>query len=109
MKLSRFAVPAAAALLVFACAKNDKAAADSAAAAQQSTPTPPPAPPPFSLASAAGKWQMTSTPMAGADTTSTKYTMTATGDTTGWSITFPSGMKVPLHVTVSGDSILLKT
>ena len=106
MKLSRLAVPAVAALLIAACAKDDKAAADSAAAAQQATPAPPP---PFSLVAAAGKWQMTSTPMSGPDTVSNKYVLTATADTTGWSITFPSGLKVPLRVTVSGDSILMKS
>lgn len=35
--------------------------------------------------------------------------LTATADTTGWMIAFPSGVKVPMHVTVSGDSLLMKT
>src|SRR3954462_11985914 len=97
----RFTVAAVATLLISACAKTDKAASDSAAAAMA-----PPAPPPtMSLADAAGKWQMTPTPMSGKDTTSNKYVMTATADTTGWMLTFPSGLKVPLHVTVSGDSV----
>ena len=107
MKLSRLAIPLAAALVVFACAKDDKGAADTTAAAQQAAPPPPP--PAFSLADAAGKWQMTSTPMSGPDTTPNKYVLTATSDTTGWSITFPSGLKVPLHGSVSGDSVILKT
>jgi hypothetical protein len=30
-------------------------------------------------------------------------------DTAGWFITFPTGLKVPLHVMVSGDSVTSKT
>jgi hypothetical protein len=44
-------------------------------------------------------------PESGTDTSSTNYVLTATADTTGWSITFPSGLKVPLRVTTSGDSL----
>ena len=39
----------------------------------------------------------------------TKYTLTATADTTGWMIDFPSGVKVPVHVMLSGDSVIDKT
>jgi hypothetical protein len=49
---------------------------------------------------------MESTPESGKDTSVTKYVLTATADTTGWLITFPSGLKVPLQVAVSGDSLL---
>lgn len=100
------------ALLVVACAKKDQAATDSSAAAAAAAAAPPPAPAPapaLSLADFAGKWQTTSTPLAGKDTTPTKYVLTATADTSGWVIAFPSGVKVPLQITVSGDSLLFKT
>jgi roadblock/LC7 domain-containing protein len=58
---------------------------------------------------AAGKWQVRAVPESGTDTTSTNYVLTATADTTGWLMTFTSGVKVPLHVAVSGDSLLIKT
>jgi hypothetical protein len=48
-------------------------------------------------------------PESGKDTTPTNYVLTATADTTGWLISFPSGVKVPVHVTISGDSVLGKT
>lgn len=63
----------------------------------------------MSLADVAGKWQVVATPESGKDTSSTKYVMTATADTTGWMITFPSGLKVPLMVSVSGDSVIERT
>ena len=94
-------------LVIAACAKGD-GAADSAAAAA-AAPAPPPPPAPFSMADAAGKWQVRAVPESGTDTTATTYVLTATADTTGWLITFPSGVKVPLHVTVSGDSLLAST
>jgi len=100
-----------AALLIVACTKNNQAAKDSsAAAAAAAAAPPPPAPTPaVSLADFAGKWQTSATPMAGKDTTPTKYVLTATADTTGWVITYPSGLKVPLQITLSGDSVLSKT
>jgi hypothetical protein len=108
---SRLALVCSATLLLAACAKSDQAAKDSAAGmAAAPAPAPAPAPPPaFSLADAAGKWQMRSVPESGTDTSATPFVLTATADTTGWLMTFPSGVKVPLHITVSGDSIVEKT
>jgi hypothetical protein len=48
-------------------------------------------------------------PETGSDTSATTYVLTATADTTGWQITFPSGVKVPVHVMVSGDSVIQHT
>jgi hypothetical protein len=109
--LSRLALACSATLLLAACAKSDQAAKDSAAGvAAAPAPAPAPAPPAaFSLADAAGKWQVRAVPESGTDTSATNYVLTATADTTGWLITFPSGLKVPLHVTVSGDSLINKT
>jgi len=109
----RVAVSCATALVIAGCAKNEQATKDTAtaaAAAPAAAPTPAPAPAPaFSLADVAGKWQMRSVPETGKDTSATTYVLTATADTTGWMITFPSGVKVPVHVTVSGDSVIQKT
>ena len=110
----RVAVACSATPVIAGCAKSDQGAKDSAAgtaaAPAAATPAPTPAPAPtLSLADVAGKWQMRSVPESGKDTTATTYVMTATADTTGWMINFPSGVKVPVHVTVSGDSLVEKT
>jgi hypothetical protein len=52
---------------------------------------------------------MRSVPESGTDTAATNFVLTATADTTGWVMTFPSGVKVPVHVAVSGDSVVEKT
>ena len=95
-------------LLLIACGKNEQAAKDSAAAAAAAPPPAAPAPA-LNLADFAGKWAVAATPTEGKDTSATKYTLTATADTTGWTIDFPSGVKVPVQVSVSGDSLLIKT
>jgi hypothetical protein len=108
----RVAIAGTAALLLAGCAKKDEAVKDSAAGAAAATPAPAAAPAPapaLSLADVAGKWQVRSVPETGTDTSATTYVLTATADTTGWMITFPSGVKVPVHVTVSGDSVIQKT
>jgi hypothetical protein len=114
--VSQLSVVCCAGLLVVGCKKGGGAAggdstaamapADSTAAAPAPAPAPAPA---LSLADVAGKWQMTATPNAGKDTSSSKYVLTATADTTGWVMTFPSGLKVPVMVSVSGDSLLTHT
>lgn len=109
--ISRIAITCSAGLLVAGCTKSDQAAKDTSAAdtaAPAAAPAPAPAPT-LSLADVAGKWQMQATPQSGKDTSATKYVMTATADTTGWVITFPSGLKVPLQVSVSGDSLIEHT
>ena len=111
--VSRIIVACGTALLVVGCAKHDEATKDSAAGAA-ATPAPAAAPAPaaprtIALADVAGKWQVRSVPESGTDTTATSYVLTASADSTGWFITFPSGLKVPMHVTVSGDSIMQKT
>jgi hypothetical protein len=109
----RVALACSTTLLVIGCAKNEQAKTDSAAgaaAAPAAAPAGAPAPAPaLSLADVAGKWQMRSVPETGTDTSATTYVLTATADTTGWMISFPSGVKVPVHVTVSGDSVIQKT
>ena len=110
----RVVIVTSATLLVAGCAKRDQATTDSAAGAAvtpaAATPAPAaPAPRTLSLADVAGKWQIRSVPEAGTDTSARTYVLTATADTTGWMITYPSGLKVPVHVMVSGDSVIDKT
>ena len=52
---------------------------------------------------------MAARPLAGKDTTTVKYTLTATADTSGWTIEFPTGVKAPLQVMLAGDSVMVKT
>jgi predicted RNA-binding Zn ribbon-like protein len=107
----RLALACSVTLLVAGCAKSDQAAKDSAAGVA-ATPAPAPAPAPtpaLALADVAGKWQMRAVPESGTDTTSTNYVLTATADTAGWIMAFPSGVKVPVHITVSGDSLMETT
>ena len=111
--MSSVSLACSVALFVAGCAKSDQASKDSAAGAAAvpaAAPAPAPAPTPaILLADVAGKWQVRTVPESGTDTSATNYVLTATADTTGWLMTFPSGLKVPLHVTVSGDSVLVKT
>lgn len=110
----RVAIACSTGLLLVGCAKTDQGTKDSAAGAAATpapaaaTPAPAPAPT-LALADLTGKWQMRSVPETGTDTSATSYVLTATADTTGWVMTFPSGVKVPVHVTVSGDSLVQKT
>jgi len=100
---------ACAVVLAMACNKaNDTNATESVAASPAATPAPEAAPAALSLADVAGTWNVRSVPESG-DTTPTTYVLTATADTTGWSIKFPSGLTVPLHVSVSGDSLVEST
>lgn len=107
----RVALACSTTLLVIGCAKSEQAKTDSAAGAAAATPAAAPAPAPapaLSLADVAGKWQMRSAPESGTDTSATTYVLTATTDST-WTMTFRSGLKVPVHVTVAGDSLMEKT
>jgi hypothetical protein len=88
-------------LCIAACAKRDQAAQDTTKVGPAASP--PPAN--TTLADFAGKWQMAATPLAGKDTTTVTYTLTATADTSGWTIEFPSGLKAPLQVMLAGDSV----
>lgn len=58
------------------------------------------------LSDVAGTWHVVARPADGKDTTATMATMTATADTTGWTMTMGKAKPVPLHVSVSGDSIM---
>ena len=91
---------------IVACAKTDRdeAATDSAAGMAQ----PAPAPSTLSLADLAGTWNVTAKPESGSDTSSTRYTLKTTADTSGWTITFPNRPQpVPVRVVaIHGDSVV---
>ena len=96
------------ALTLVGCAKSEQPAKDTTA--EMATPAPAPAPAPsLSLADLAGRWSTTTSPMSGPDTAVTTAVMIATADTTGWVLELPSKVRVPNHVTLSGDSIMLKS
>jgi molybdopterin biosynthesis enzyme len=90
--------------LLVACARTEEEPAmDTAAgAADVATATA------ISLAEVAGRWDVTSTPESGTDTSVTRYTLTATPEMTGWTITFANRPQaVPVRVVaVDGDSIV---
>ena len=108
--ITRVALLGSTILLVAACAKKEEPAKDTVAAM-----TPAPAPTPtLALADLAGKWQFRSVPLTGKDTSATTCvlvtsTITATADTTGWTMTNPDKVTTPLHVSVAGDSVLVTT
>jgi hypothetical protein len=88
------------------CAKKDNAAVDTSAASSTATTTAP-APATVNLADVAGKWNMRSVPTTGKDTSATTYVLTATSNTSGWTLTFPGRAAVPATITVDGDSITI--
>lgn len=92
--------------LVAACTTKEKPASTDSASGMVDTAAMAPVPKPFALADLAGKWNVVSKPESGTDTMSTKYVLTATADTTGWTITFPGRAAMPIHVQVSGDSVI---
>jgi hypothetical protein len=76
-------------------ARTDSATAMSAAPAKT-----------IALSDVAGTWHIVSRPADGKDTTSTSVTLNAKADTTGWTMVAGNNKAVPLHVMVSGDSIV---
>jgi hypothetical protein len=89
------------------CAKKDNAAVDTTAMASSTETTTAPAPVPINLADVAGKWNMRSVPTTGADTSATTYVLTATSNTSGWTITFPGRKPIPVKVRTDGDSVMI--
>lgn len=105
---TRIALCCCAAVLA-GCAKKDNAAVDtsSAMASTTTTTTTTAAPATINLADVAGKWNMRAVPTTGADTTTTTYVLTATSNTSGWTITFPGRAPMAVQVRTDGDSIMI--
>ena len=104
--ISRVAIAFSSVLFIAGCAKKEQATTYTTAAMAAPAPAPAPA---VTLADFAGTWDVRAVPESGTDTSATTYVLTATADTTGWMIAFPSGVKVPLHVSLTGDSVTTKT
>ena len=92
--------------LLAACSTRDKPASTDSAAGTVDSAAMAPAPKAFALSDVAGKWNVTSKPESGTDTSATTYVLNATADTTGWTITFPGRSPMPVHVQASGDSVI---
>jgi hypothetical protein len=95
------------ALAVVGCARSeDQTTTDTAAGTAAATVAPAPAT--ISLADVAGRWNVRTTPESGPDTSVVTYVLTATSDTTGWTMAFPNRPQpVPIRiVAVAGDSIV---
>lgn len=86
--------------LLFACTKKDEApAADTSAPVAAVTETP----------SVAGNWAFKVMP-ADRDTVLTTYTLVATNDQNGWTLTFPGRDPIEVRVlSMSNDSIVTET
>jgi glucose/arabinose dehydrogenase len=103
---TRIAITSTVVLMLAGCAKSEPAKDTTTAMA---APEPAPAPAKtISLADLAGRWNF-ETRGDGADTTVTKAVVVATADSTGWVMELPTGKKVANHVSVSGDSIMVKS
>jgi len=99
--------------LLCACVKSETStpAADTSTAAMAPAPAPAAAPAaaPISLKTVSGRYHVTSRGQNG-DTSVVTYELNATGDTTGWTITYPNRPAVPVRiVSVEGDSIVTET
>ena len=90
-------------VILAGCAKKDDAAVDTMASDTADAPAAAPAP--INLADVAGRWNVRAVPATG-DTTPTNSVITATANTSGWTVTFPGRKPVPMRITVDGDSIM---
>jgi len=94
-------------ILAAGCSPSGEHRADSSAGAIDATrsATGEVAGSPAVLRSIAGTWKMMARPTAGRDSTPTRVILNATADTTGWTMVL-GGQTVPLHVRVSGDTVI---
>ena len=99
--MRRFAFSCCAAILV-GCGKSEVQPARDTTAVAPATPESRAA---ISLADLAGKWRLRTTDEAGGNVVESE--LTATADTSGWTLTRPDRKIVPVRVVaVSGDSII---
>ena len=99
--MRRFALFSCAAFLV-GCGKSEVRPAGDTTAAAPPTPESQAA---ISLADIAGKWKLRTMDQAGGNVVESG--LTATADTSGWTLTRPDGKTVPMRVVaVGGDSII---
>ena len=93
------------AILLVGCSKAETAA--DTAAVVDTAPAAAVEPAPLSLAQVAGKWNVRSTNNDPADTVVTTYVLDAKADTTGWTMQFPTGAPIAVHImSMGGDSVV---
>jgi len=85
------------AVAVVGCARGEEMPADTPAAAMAT---------PLTMAELAGTWSMQALAEL-SDSVLTTYTLTATADGSGWTMTFPGRDPVPAMVAVDGDSLIV--
>ena len=95
-------------VVIAACSGGDKVEGDSALQAAAAAVAPAPSAPTISLSQVAGKWNLRAVPESGTDTTPTNVVLTATADTTGWTMLMGT-QTVPLRVRISGDSVMTES
>ena len=103
---TRVAILGVCAASLAACAKKEEAPIDTTAAVTPPAATTAPAPAAVNLADVAGSWDVVSVPTTG-DTTATTFVLTATGNTDGWTMTFPGRKPMAVKASVDGDSITI--
>jgi hypothetical protein len=85
------------AIAVVGCAGGEEMPADSPATAMAA---------PLTLADLAGTWSVQALAET-SDSVLTTYTLTATPDASGWTLTFPGRDPIPASVAVDGDSLIM--
>jgi hypothetical protein len=109
MQRSIFAVAIGCAVLLTSCRGGDaNREANEGAAADTQGQTADGTVESTTLSQMAGRWSVEAVPETGADRSPTRYTLVATPDRSGWSITFEDGLTVPMTVVaVEGDSVIV--
>ena len=94
------------AVLLVGCSKADTAA-DTAAVVDTAMPAAAVEPAPISVDQIAGKWNVRTTSTDPTDTVVTTYVLDAKADTAGWTMQFPTGAPVAVHImSMGGDSLV---
>ena len=97
------------AVLLVSCKKTDTAA-DSTTVADTPVAATPSSPAPISLDQVAGKWNVRLTSAETGDSTLLTYVLDAKADTAGWTVQFPTGAPVKVHViSMAGDSLVTES
>jgi hypothetical protein len=100
--MTRFAFCCCAAILA-GCGKSEsRPAADTTGMAPATSERPTG----MSLADVAGKWKLRTTDGAGGNVVESE--LSATADTSGWTLTRPNGKTLPVRVAVGGDSLIME-
>ncbi|MGH7527389.1 MAG: hypothetical protein ACREMX_11885 [Gemmatimonadales bacterium] len=103
--MRRFAFFCCAAVLVGCAKSEDRAAEEGTARDTVAAPATPAASATISLADVAGKWKVRAMDEDGSNLIESE--LTATADTSGWTITFPGRKPIPVRVVaVAGDSLV---